>query len=79
MKYDLLSNTQPGINYPQGHLGAFVPQRWEAGHVNNELQEYIPEAAEQNKDTGEITIDQLKGALAKHEKKKIMPNLILNH
>ena len=56
LKYDLLSNSQPGINYPDNHLGAFVAQRWAAGHVNHELQEYIPEAAVQNKNTNEITI-----------------------
>jgi len=55
-KYDLLSNSQPGINYPGGHLGAFVPQQWPAGVVNNELQEYVPEAAYQDPSTGEITI-----------------------
>ena len=48
LKYDLLSNSQPGINYPNGHVGAFVPQKWAAGHVNHELQEYVPEAAVQN-------------------------------
>ena len=56
LEYDLLSNSQPGINYPDNHLGAFVAQRWAAGHVNHELQEYIPEAAVQNKNTNEITI-----------------------
>jgi len=56
LKYDLLSNSQPGINYPGGHLGAFVPQQWPAGVVNNELQEYVPEAAVQDPTTGEITI-----------------------
>ena len=48
LKYDLLSNSQPGINYPNEHIGAFVPQKWPAGFVNNELQEYVPEAAFQN-------------------------------
>ena len=60
LKYDLLSNSQPGINYPNGHVGAFVPQKWAAGHVNHELQEYVPEAAVQNKDTNEITITAMK-------------------
>jgi len=56
LKYDLLSNSQPGINYPGGNLGAFVPQLWPAGVVNNELQEYVPEAAVQDPNTNEITI-----------------------
>jgi len=56
LKYDLLSNSQAGINYPRGNLGAFVPQRWPAGKVNNELQEYVPEAAVQDPNTNEITI-----------------------
>jgi len=56
LKYDLLSNSQPGINYPGGNLGAFVPQLWPEGVVNNELQEYVPEAASQDPSTGEITI-----------------------
>ena len=48
LKYDLLSNSQPGIKYPNKHIGAFVPQKWPAGFVNNELQEYVPEAAFQD-------------------------------
>jgi len=56
LKYDLLSNSQPGINYPGGNLGAFVPQTWPAGVVNHELQEYVPEAAVQDPSTNEITI-----------------------
>merc|ERR1712183_505553 len=56
LKYDLLSNSQPGINYPRGNLGAFVPQTWPAGVVNHELQEYVPEAAVQDPSTNEITI-----------------------
>ena len=48
LKYDLLSNSQPSINYPNEHIGAFVPQKWPAGFVNNELQEYVPEAAFQD-------------------------------
>ena len=55
-KYDLLSNSQPGLNYPGFHLGAFVPRRWGAGVVNHELQEYLPENAHQDGATGEITI-----------------------
>ena len=55
-KYDLLSNSQPGLNYPGFHLGAFVPQTWPAGRVNRELQAYIPEAATQDGATNEITI-----------------------
>ena len=56
LKYDLLSNSQAGINYPGGNIGAFVPQLWPAGVVNNELQEYVPEAAVQDPNTNEITI-----------------------
>ena len=56
LKYDLLSNSQPGLNYYGNHLGAFVPQTWPAGLVNNELQEYVPEAAYQNPQNNEITI-----------------------
>lgn len=54
-KYDLLSNSQPGINYPGFHLGAFVPRTWPQGLVNNELQEYKPENAHQESN-GAITI-----------------------
>lgn len=56
LKYDLLSNSQPGINYPGGSLGVFVPRHQRAGAVNNELQEYVPENAAQDPNTGEITI-----------------------
>jgi len=56
LKYDLLSNSDPGIDYPGDNLGAFVPQLWPAGVVNNELQEYVPEAAVQDPNTNEITI-----------------------
>merc|ERR1719450_57178 len=56
LKYDLLSNSQQGINYPGGNLGAFVPQLWPDGVVSNEFQVYVPEAAVQDPDTGEITI-----------------------
>lgn len=54
-KYDLLSNSQPGINYPGFHLGAFVPQTWPQGLVNRELQEYLPGNARQDSN-GAITI-----------------------
>ena len=43
-KYNLLS-------YPSGtanSMGAFVSQTWPTYHVNNELQEYIPDAASQD-------------------------------
>ena len=48
LKYDLLSNSQPGINYPNIHVGAFVAKKYPTGHVNNEKQKYVPEAAVQN-------------------------------
>lgn len=46
-QYDLLSNSQPGINYPGTHIGAFVAQDWPPGVVNDEDQAYVPEAATQ--------------------------------
>jgi len=56
LKYDLLSNSESGINYPSDHIGAFVAQDWPPGVVNNEQQAYTPSAATQDPDTGEITI-----------------------
>ena len=56
LKYDLLSNSQAGLNYQPGHLGAFVPKSYPAGRFNHELQEYVPQAAVQDQDTNEITI-----------------------
>merc|ERR1711936_967562 len=56
LKYDLLSNSQPGINYPGTHIGAFVAQDWPPGVVNDEDQAYVPEAATQDPGSGEITI-----------------------
>jgi len=57
LKFDLLSNSQPGINYPSdNHVGAFVARDWPPGVVNGELQAYVPEAAQQDPNTGEITI-----------------------
>jgi len=56
LKYDLLSNNQPGINYPSEHIGAFVAQDWPPGVVNNEQQSYVPYAATQDAGTNEITI-----------------------
>jgi len=55
-KYDLLSNSDPGISYPDTHIGAFVAQNWPSGLVNEEDQEYTEDAATQDGDTGEITI-----------------------
>jgi len=55
LKYDLLSNSESGINYPSDHIGAFVAQDWPPGVVNNEQQAYTPSAATQDPDTGEIT------------------------
>ena len=65
LKFDLLSNSEAGISYPGLHLGAFVPQTWSAGHVNHELQEYVPEAAAQDGDTNEITITAARLSLYK--------------
>ena len=47
VQYDLLSNNQPGINYPSEHIGAFVAQDWPPGMVNDEDQAYVPWAATQ--------------------------------
>lgn len=47
LQYDLLSNSQPGINYPSEHVGAFVAQNWPPGVVNDEDQAYVPWAATQ--------------------------------
>jgi len=55
-KYDLLSNSEAGINYPSEHIGAFVAQNWPPGVVNNEDQAYVPWAATQDPNTNEITI-----------------------
>ena len=55
-KLDLLSNTQPGISYPEDHLGAFVPAfvpPWGSGIHQNE---FYPEACKQYEVTNEITI-----------------------
>ena len=46
-QYDLLSNSEAGINYPSEHIGAFVAQNWPPGVVNNEDQAYVPWAATQ--------------------------------
>jgi len=56
LKYDLLSESQAGINYPSEHIGAFVAQNWPPGVVNNEQQAYTPSAATRDPATGEITI-----------------------
>ena len=37
-QYDLLSNSDPGITYPDTHIGAFVAQNWPSGLVNDEDQ-----------------------------------------
>ena len=56
LQYDLLSNSQAGINYPWGdHFGAFVPRTIYHPH-NNELQIYKPSQAHQDPATREITI-----------------------
>ena len=47
LQFDLLSNSQPGINYPGDHIAAFVAQDWPPGVVNNEDQSYTPAAASQ--------------------------------
>ena len=44
LMYDLLSNNQPGINYPSDHVGAFFKQVWPEAFVNQELQAYVKEA-----------------------------------
>jgi len=56
LKYDLLSNSEPGISYPATHIAAFVAQDWPPGVVNEEDQAYVPGAATQDPVTGQITI-----------------------
>jgi len=64
-KFDLLSNSENGINYPGLHIGAFVPQAKPPGYVNNELQEYVVDAAVQDANTNEVTITASKDANGK--------------
>ena len=49
-KYDLLQS------FNGGRLGAFNTVDWNPGFVNNEVQYYKPENAQQDPSTGEITI-----------------------
>ena len=49
-KYDLLQS------FNGGRLRAFNTVDWNPGHVNNEVQYYKPENAQQDPSTGEITI-----------------------
>ena len=49
-KYDLLKS------FNGGRLGAFNTVDWNPGFVNNEVQYYKPENAQQDPSTGEITI-----------------------
>jgi len=56
LHYDLLSNSQAGLNYPDGdHLGAFVAATMDSP-PNQEKQIYVPRAAFQDPGTNEITI-----------------------
>jgi len=56
LHYDLLSNSQAGLNYPDGeHLGAFVAATMDSP-PNEEKQIYVPRAAFQNRGTNEIAI-----------------------
>ena len=48
--FDLLQN-----NYG-GQIGAFNTVYWQPGHVNNEVQWYVPENAYQDPASGHITI-----------------------
>ena len=54
--WDLLSRSEPGLSYPAGSLGVLVAQDWPPHVVNDEDQSYVPEAAVQDPNTGEITI-----------------------
>jgi len=56
LHYDLLSNSQADLNYPDGeHLGAFVAATMDSP-PNEEKQIYVPRAAFQNRGTNEIAI-----------------------
>jgi len=56
LHYDLLSNSQAGLNYPDGeHLGAFVAATMDSP-PNDEKQIYDPRAVFQNQGTNEIVI-----------------------
>jgi len=52
LKYDLLRYKHATAD----SKGAFVPKKWPKGHVNNELQQYEPEAVVQDSNSKEITI-----------------------
>jgi len=55
LHYDLLSNFQMGVKYPEeeDHLGAFVPREM---HEPGSAELNIPQAAQQDPGTNEITI-----------------------
>ena len=56
-KYDLLSNSQPGISYQARHIGAFEAKNKPPGsNGNNEMQWYSDSAVTQDPSTGEVTI-----------------------
>ena len=56
-KYDLLSNSQPGIIYQARHIGAFEAKNKPPGsNGNNEMQWYTDSAVTQDPGTGEVTI-----------------------
>ena len=55
LKYDLLSNSQSGINYPAEHVGAFAPLVCPWSCFNGVAQ-YVPEAVAQDPTTNQITI-----------------------
>jgi len=55
LKYDLLSNSDDGLSYPNQHFGAFVAKESPPGKFNNEEQAYTLDAVTQDA-SGEITI-----------------------
>ena len=57
LRYDLLSNSEPGIEYPEDHLGAFVPVlRRDGSGGNFPVPEFDPWACQQDNLTNTITI-----------------------
>ena len=46
-QYDLLSNSDDGLSYPNQHFGAFVAKESPPGKFNNEEQAYTLDAVTQ--------------------------------
>ena len=56
LMFDLLSNSQTGITYPEEHLGAFIAAFTPCGGSGIPQQQFDPEACKQDNATNEITI-----------------------